>query len=83
VYVLRLALARTALGRACAPRGGNSEHAACLSPNSKDPAHRALVSELSTRLEALIDAEIGSDSRTWVPERPRLVGWSTWRGDAA
>ena len=48
-----------------------------------DPSHRELVSELSTKLESLIDAEIGSDSRAWVPERPRLVGWPTWRGDAA
>jgi arylsulfatase A-like enzyme len=37
---------------------------------ANDPAHRELVSELSTRLEALIDAEIGSDTRAWVPERP-------------
>jgi arylsulfatase len=50
---------------------------------ANDPAHRELVSELSTRLEALIDTEIGSDTRAWVPERPRLVGWPNWRGDAA
>jgi hypothetical protein len=30
-----------------------------------------------------IDAEIGADNRAWVPERPRLVGWPTWRGDAS
>ncbi|MCD2197792.1 sulfatase-like hydrolase/transferase [Actinomycetospora endophytica] len=47
-----------------------------------DPAHRDLVAELSGRLEALIDAEIGPDTRAWVPERPRLLGWPTWRGDA-
>jgi arylsulfatase A-like enzyme len=41
---------------------------------ANEPAHRELVSELSTRLEALSDAEIGSDTRAWVPERPRLVG---------
>ena len=50
---------------------------------ANDPGHRELVSELSTRLEALIDAEIGPDTRAWVPERPRLVGWPSWRGDAA
>jgi arylsulfatase len=50
---------------------------------ANDPAHRELVSELSTRLEALIDTEIGPDTRAWVPERPRLVGWPNWRGDAA
>jgi arylsulfatase len=50
---------------------------------ANNTAHRELVSEMSTRLEALIDAEIGSDTRAWVPERPRLVGWPTWRGDAA
>jgi hypothetical protein len=47
------------------------------------PAQHDLVSQLSTRLEALIDTEIGSDTRAWVPERPRLVGWPTWQGDAA
>jgi arylsulfatase len=50
---------------------------------ANDPAHRELVFQLSMRLEALIDAEIGSDTRAWVPERPRLVGWPSWRGDAA
>lgn len=30
---------------------------------ANEPAHRELVSELSTRLEALSDAEIGSDTR--------------------
>jgi hypothetical protein len=50
---------------------------------ANDPAHRELVSELSTRLEALIDAEIDSESRAWEPARSRLVGWPTWRGDAA
>lgn len=50
---------------------------------ANNPAHHELVSDLSTRLEALIDAEIGSDTRARVPERPRLVGWPTWRGDAA
>jgi arylsulfatase len=48
-----------------------------------DPGHRELVRELMTKLEALIDTEIGPDTRSWVTERPRLVGWPTWRGDAA
>ena len=48
-----------------------------------DPAHRELVADLLTKLESLIDAEIGSDAHAWVTERPRLVGWPTWRGDAA
>ena len=48
-----------------------------------EPDQRALVSELLTKLETLIDAEIGTDSRAWVTERPRLVTWPTWRGDAA
>src|SRR5512133_237363 len=48
---------------------------------ANDPAQHDLVSQLSTRLEALIDTEIGSDTRAWVPERPRLVGWPTWQGD--
>jgi arylsulfatase len=50
---------------------------------ANNPANRSLVSDLSTKLEALIDAEIGTDTRAWVAERPRLVGWPTWRGDAA
>lgn len=48
-----------------------------------DPAHHGLVGELLTKLESLIDTEIGADTHAWVPERPRLVGWPTWRGDAA
>lgn len=47
-----------------------------------DSAHRELVTHLMAKLESLIDAEIGTDNRAWVPERPRLVGWPTWRGDA-
>ncbi|MFE5973129.1 sulfatase-like hydrolase/transferase [Streptomyces sp. NPDC056460] len=46
-----------------------------------DPAHRDLVLRYSRRLEALIDAEIGTDTRAWVTERPRLLGWPTWHGD--
>ncbi|HET6876875.1 MAG TPA: sulfatase-like hydrolase/transferase [Jatrophihabitans sp.] len=48
-----------------------------------DPAYRSLLTDTATKLEALIDAEIGADTRAWVAERPRLVGWPTWRGDAA
>ncbi|MER7674207.1 sulfatase-like hydrolase/transferase [Kitasatospora sp. NPDC096128] len=46
-----------------------------------DPAHRDLVARYSGRLEDLISAEIGPDTRAWVTERPRLIGWPTWHGD--
>ncbi|MFF8375710.1 sulfatase-like hydrolase/transferase [Streptomyces sp. NPDC015661] len=46
-----------------------------------DPAHRDLVAHYSALLERLIDAEIGADTRAWVTERPRLMGWPTWHGD--
>ncbi|WP_042384182.1 hypothetical protein [Streptacidiphilus melanogenes] len=46
-----------------------------------DPAHRELVERYRALLEGLIDAEIGSDTRAWVTERPRLLGWPTWHGD--
>ncbi|MFJ9340529.1 sulfatase-like hydrolase/transferase [Streptomyces sp. NPDC101733] len=48
---------------------------------ARDPAHRDLVARYGALLEALIDAEIGTDDRAWVTERPRLLGWPTWRGD--
>ena len=48
-----------------------------------DPAHRELLAEMLVKLETLIDAEIGADTHAWVPERPRLVSWPSWRGDAA
>jgi len=48
-----------------------------------DPAQVQLVADLLAKLESLIDEEIGADARAWVPERPRLVGWPTWRGDEA
>jgi arylsulfatase len=48
-----------------------------------DAAHRQLVAGLSAKLEALIDAEIGADEHAWVTERPRLIGYPTWRGDVA
>ena len=47
-----------------------------------DATRRDLVATLSGKLEALISTEIGSDTHAWVPERPRLVGWPSWRGDA-
>ncbi|MGW0877343.1 sulfatase-like hydrolase/transferase [Streptomyces sp. NPDC002740] len=46
-----------------------------------DPAHRDLVDRYRARLEDLIDTEIGTDTRAWVTERPRLLGWPTWHGD--
>jgi arylsulfatase len=48
-----------------------------------DPDRRDLVGEYSAKLEALISAEVGEDRRVWVMERPNLLGWPTWRGDAA
>lgn len=47
-----------------------------------DPEQHELVTEYSAKLEALISAEIGSDTRAWVTERPQLLGWPTWKGDA-
>jgi arylsulfatase A-like enzyme len=46
-----------------------------------DPAHADLVASCSAKLEALISAEIGEDTRAWVTERPNLLGWPTWKGD--
>ncbi|MEE1786666.1 hypothetical protein PUR71_27745 [Streptomyces sp. SP17BM10] len=46
-----------------------------------DPAHHELVAHLNGRLEDLISAETGTDTRAWVTERPRLLGWPTWHGD--
>jgi hypothetical protein len=46
-----------------------------------DPANRELVEAYRAKLEALIDAEIGADTRAWVTERPQLLGWPSWRGD--
>jgi len=48
-----------------------------------DPEQRELVAEYSGKLEALIDAELGADTRAWVTERPALLGWPTWNGDRA
>jgi arylsulfatase len=47
-----------------------------------EPAHRTTVETLLGRLEGLIDAEIGADDQPWVTERPRLLGYPSWRGDA-
>ncbi|HEX9258428.1 MAG TPA: sulfatase-like hydrolase/transferase, partial [Acidimicrobiales bacterium] len=44
--------------------------------------HRDLVARCSQKLEDLITAELGQDLRAWVTERPNLLGWPTWRGDA-
>jgi hypothetical protein len=38
---------------------------------------------MSQRLERLIPEEIGDDRDTWILDRPNLVGWPEWRGDAA
>ena len=46
------------------------------------PEHRATVEALMARLESLIDAEIGADEHVWITERPRLLGYPTWAGDA-
>jgi arylsulfatase len=48
-----------------------------------DPSASDLVASLNTKLEALIDAEVGDDTRAWVTERPNLLGWPTWNGDTA
>ena len=48
-----------------------------------DPANRDLVETYRARLEAVIDAEIGADTRSWIHERPMLLGPPKWRGDAA
>jgi arylsulfatase len=46
-----------------------------------DPANDDLVATCSTRLERLIDVEIGADLDTWVLERPHLLGLPPWHGD--
>jgi arylsulfatase len=46
-----------------------------------DPVNRDLVESYRAKLEALIDKEIGTDSRAWVTERPQLLGWPSWKGD--
>jgi arylsulfatase len=46
-----------------------------------DPGQRELIAEMSTKLESLIDAEIGVDNRAWITERPGLIGYPTGRAD--
>jgi arylsulfatase len=48
-----------------------------------DSSRHDLVTDYSARLERLISEEIGDDRHTWVLERPNLVAWPVWRGDAA
>jgi len=50
---------------------------------ASDAAYRDLVGEYGEKLESLISTEIGDDTRAWVTERPQLLGWPTWKGDAA
>ena len=40
-----------------------------------------MVARYSALLEELVTAEIGTDTRAWVTERPRLLGWPIWHGD--
>ncbi len=47
-----------------------------------DPVNRQLVALYLSKLEALIDAEIGRDLDPWVTEKPLLLGAPKWRGDA-
>jgi arylsulfatase A-like enzyme len=49
---------------------------------ANDPDNRELLANYSSRLEALIDAEIGADDEPWVAEKPRLLGLPVWHGDA-
>jgi hypothetical protein len=50
---------------------------------ARDGAQRDLVAACSAKLEALITAEIGTDTDTWVLDRPNLVGLPAWHGDRA
>ncbi len=50
---------------------------------ASDPARGELVSQCSTKLEALITAEIGADTDSWVLDRPGLMGLPPWHGDQA
>jgi hypothetical protein len=45
--------------------------------------NRQLLADLLSKLEALITAEIGEDTRAWVTEKPQLLGWPSWKGDSA
>src|SRR5262249_6742982 len=44
---------------------------------------RDLVTDYSGKPDRLISDAIGEDRHTWVLERPNLVAWPAWRGDAA
>jgi arylsulfatase len=46
-----------------------------------DPARREVVHTYLRKLEALVDAEIGTDDTPWVTEKPVLLGAPKWRGD--
>jgi arylsulfatase len=46
-----------------------------------DSANREIEARYLAKLESLIDSEISKDTRTWVAERPQLLGWPTWSGD--
>ena len=46
-----------------------------------DADNRDLLATYNTRLEALIDDEIGTDDNAWVTDKPRLLGLPTWHGD--
>jgi arylsulfatase len=48
-----------------------------------EPEHHDLIAQYSTKLERLISDEIGEDTNTWVYDRPNLIGWPSWRGDAS
>jgi arylsulfatase len=50
---------------------------------ARDGAQRDLVAACSAKLEALITAEIGTDTDTWVLDRPNLVEPPAWHGDRA
>ncbi len=56
-------------GRAAQPRGR--------------PVAAGARRAVRARLETLISDEVGDDTSTWVLDRPNLVGWPSWRGDAA
>ena len=49
---------------------------------AEDPEHADTDEVCRAALKTLIDAEIGTDERAWVTERPLLLGSPRWRGDA-
>jgi arylsulfatase len=52
------------------------EHNLALDADNGD-----LLAIYNTRLEALIDDEIGTDDNAWVSDKPRLLGLPSWHGD--